>query len=67
MDISPGLLEDLISTLDVNQNGELSYKELVKGLELYQMEKRELKKKGLPIQEGQTDLRSYSIHNKEYM
>lgn len=52
MDISAPLLEDLISTFDGDQNGELSYKELVKGLELYQMEKRELKKKGLPINEG---------------
>ena len=52
MDISSSLLEDLITTLDVDQSGEVSYKELVKGLELYQREKRDVKKKGLPMPQG---------------
>ena len=52
MDISSSLLEDLITTLDVDQSGEVSYKELGKGLELYQREKRDVKKKGLPMPQG---------------
>lgn len=52
MDISTSLLEDLITTLDVDQNGEVSYKELVKGLELYQKEKRDVKKKGNTMTQG---------------
>lgn len=52
MDISNALLEDLITTLDVDRSGEVSYKELVKGLELYQKEKRDVKNKGLSMIEG---------------
>jgi len=54
IDISSSLLDDLITTLDVDQSGEVSYKELVKGLELYQKEKRDLKNKGLPMPQGET-------------
>lgn len=52
MDINPSVMEDLITTLDVQQNGVLCYKELVKGLELYKLEKRHTKKKGLPMPQG---------------